>query len=223
MGHRAHTTLLAWPYPGREQLPQRVLDDLDRNDALPEDDTPIDEQYLVDRGAVVLAGDERSGPILAIVDEQADDRTAAYAGLIAALTGARMHVFAGNDAGRDYSAGWSTTRRPATAVAPSGAAVIAAFWSFQPAICSRTASAPSPRSLTTPSLREHAGWSPTRPDSRLRFSPPRTERRPRRRGPRRPRGARSHFVSLLSSPRTRGTPPGVIPGPLHRTPAEKEP
>lgn len=83
-----------------------MLDDLDRNDALPEDDTPIDEQYLVDRGAVVLAGDARSGPILAIVDEHADHLTAAYAGLIAALTEARMHVFAGNDAGRDYSAGW---------------------------------------------------------------------------------------------------------------------
>jgi len=106
MGDRAHTTLLAWPYPGHEHLPQHVLDELDRNDALPEDDTPIDAQYLVDRGAVVLAGDERSGPILAIVDEHADHGTAAYAGLIAALTEAGMHVFAGNDASHDYRAGW---------------------------------------------------------------------------------------------------------------------
>jgi len=106
MGDRAHTTRLAWPYPGREPLPQRALGELDRNDALPEHDTPIDEQYPVDRGAVVLAGDDRSGPILAIVDEHADHGTAAHADLIAVLTDAGMHVFAGNDAGRDHSAGW---------------------------------------------------------------------------------------------------------------------
>jgi hypothetical protein len=98
--------LLAWPYPGREHLPRHVLGELERYDALPEDDTPIDAAYLLDGGAVVLAGDERSGQVLAIVDEHADHGTAAYTGLIAALREAGMHVFAGNDAGRDYSAGW---------------------------------------------------------------------------------------------------------------------
>ena len=70
MGDHAHTTMLAWPYPGRERLPRRVLEELERHNALSPGDDPIAEDYLGDAGAVVLAGDERSGPILAVVDEQ---------------------------------------------------------------------------------------------------------------------------------------------------------
>jgi len=106
MGDRAYTTLLAWPYPGRDQLSPEVLDELGRHDALPVNDAPIAADYLGHTGAAVLAGDERSGRILAVVDEQASYGTATYAGVIAVLGAAGLHVFAGNDAGGDYGACW---------------------------------------------------------------------------------------------------------------------
>ena len=106
MGDHAHTTLLAWPYPGRERLPRRVLDELERHNALPPGDDPIAEDYLGDAGAVVLAGDERSGPILAVVDEQASHGVAAYRSLIHSLTGIGLHVFAGNEAGASFGGCW---------------------------------------------------------------------------------------------------------------------
>jgi hypothetical protein len=106
MGDRAYTTLLAWPYPGRERLPRRALDELARHDALPDSDTPISLPYLGSNGAAVLPGDRDSGPILAIVDEDADYGIAAYGELIAALTAAELHVYAGNEAGGDYGAVW---------------------------------------------------------------------------------------------------------------------
>ena len=106
MGDRAYTTLLAWPYRGRERLPCRALDELARHDALPDSDTPISLPYLGGNGAAVLPGDRDSGPILAIVDEDADYGIAAYGELIAALTAAELHVYAGNEAGGDYGAVW---------------------------------------------------------------------------------------------------------------------
>jgi len=106
MGDRAHTTMLAWPYPGRHRLPPRVLDELERQGALPACDDPTDEDYLGEAGATVLAGDERSGLILAVVDEHANHGTAAYGSVIHALTGAGLHVFAGNEAGASFGGCW---------------------------------------------------------------------------------------------------------------------
>ena len=106
MDDRAYTTVLAWPYPGRERLSPEVLDELERHDALPPEDAPIVAGYLGHAGAAVLAGDAQSGRILAVVDEQANYGTAAYAGLIRVLAASGLHVFAGNEAGGDYGASW---------------------------------------------------------------------------------------------------------------------
>ena len=106
MGDLARTTLLAWPYPGRWELPCPVLDELERHHALPPRDDPIADVYLGDPGAVVLAGDERTGPILAVVDEHARHGIAAYRSTIHALTGAGLHVFAGNEASASFGGCW---------------------------------------------------------------------------------------------------------------------
>ena len=101
MGDLVRITLLTWPYPGRWELPCPVLEELERHHALPPSDDPTAEDYLGDAGVVVLAGDERSGLILAVVDEQARHGIAAYRNVIHALTDAGLHVFAGNDGGRE--------------------------------------------------------------------------------------------------------------------------
>jgi len=101
MGDLVRTTLLAWPYPGRWVLADRVLDELERHHALPPGDDPIGADYLGEPGATVLAGDARSGLILAVVEEHASHGIAAYRSLIHSLTGIGLHVFAGNDAGRE--------------------------------------------------------------------------------------------------------------------------
>ena len=75
MGDYARVTLLAWPYPGRYGLPCGVVEELERHHALPPNDDPTTEIYLGDAGATVLAGDECSGPILAVVDECARQDT----------------------------------------------------------------------------------------------------------------------------------------------------
>jgi hypothetical protein len=106
MGDYARVTLLAWPYPGRYELPPTVVEELETHDALPYRDQPIAEEYLGDAGAVVLGGDERSGPILAVVDERAGHGIAAYREVIWALTRAGLHVFAGNEAGASFGACW---------------------------------------------------------------------------------------------------------------------
>ena len=106
MGDLARATLLAWPYPGRHGLPRQVLEELERHDALPAGDDPIARVYLGEAGAVVLDGDQRSGLILAIVDEHARHGIAAYRSLIWALTGAGLHVFAGNEAGASFGGCW---------------------------------------------------------------------------------------------------------------------
>ena len=106
MGDSVRTTLLAWPYPGRWELPRRALDELERHDALPAGDDPTGEDYLGDAGVVVLAGDERTRPILAVVDEHASHGIAAYRSVIHALTGAGLHVFAGHEAGASFGGCW---------------------------------------------------------------------------------------------------------------------
>ena len=106
MGDLARATLLAWPYPGRYGLSCPVVNELERHDALPVDDDPRTEIYLGDAGATVLAGDGRSGLILAVVDEHAKHGIAAYRSLIWALTGAGLHVFAGNEGGARFGGCW---------------------------------------------------------------------------------------------------------------------
>ena len=106
MGDLARVTLLAWPYPGRYGLPISVVEELERHDALPPDDDPRTEIYLGDAGVAVLAGDERSGLILAVVDEHARHGVAAYRNLLWALTGSGVHVFAGNEAGKSFGGCW---------------------------------------------------------------------------------------------------------------------
>ena len=59
-----------------------MLDEFERHHALPPGDDPIGADYLGEPGATVLAGDARSGPILAVVDEQASHGVAAYHSLI---------------------------------------------------------------------------------------------------------------------------------------------
>ncbi len=107
MGDRAYTTLLAWPYRGREEPPAGLIEQLEHYDFLPDSDTPLAGALLGGEceGAVVLAGDAQSGRILACVDEQANYGTAAYSDLIAELTAAGLHVYAGNEAGDAYGAG----------------------------------------------------------------------------------------------------------------------
>jgi hypothetical protein len=100
------------PTGAAERLPRRALEELARQDALPASDTPISLPYLDGTGAAVLPGDRDSGPILAIVDEDADYGIAAYGELIAALTAAELHVYAGNQAGGDYGAVWEHHPRP---------------------------------------------------------------------------------------------------------------
>ena len=106
MSDHARVTLLAWPYPGRYELPRPVLEELESRDALPYRDEPTAQDYLGDPGAVVLGGDEHSGPILAVVDEHARHGIAAYRTVIHALTGAGVHVFGGNAAGASFGGCW---------------------------------------------------------------------------------------------------------------------
>ena len=104
MGDYANTLLLAWPYPGEHALPDALRDLLDADSRLPDLDTPVDD--IEDDGSVVLAGDEHSGPILAISDTEANDGIGGFSDLIAAFTDAGMSVYAANAAGDSYPA-WS--------------------------------------------------------------------------------------------------------------------
>ena len=52
----------------------------------------------------MLAGDEHSGPILAISDTEANDGTARFSDVIALLTTAGMSVYAANQPGDNYPA-----------------------------------------------------------------------------------------------------------------------
>jgi hypothetical protein len=106
VGDVARTTLLAWPCPRPLGAPLPVLDELERHRAVPPRDDPIADVYVGDPGAVVLAGDERTGPILAVVDEHARHGIAAYRSTIHALTGAGLHVFAGNQGSASFGGCW---------------------------------------------------------------------------------------------------------------------
>lgn len=102
MGDYANTLLLAWPYPGERALPDAIRDLLEMDFWLPDLDHPVDG--LGDDEAAVLAGDDDSGPILAISDTQANDGTERFRELIAALTEVGMSVYAANQAGDNYPA-----------------------------------------------------------------------------------------------------------------------
>lgn len=106
MGDRAYTTLLAWPYPGREHLPADVVDALRRDDLMPESDQPDRDEDCFGDGSYVLAGDADSGPILKIVDCEANYGTCAFDELTGLLTAAGLSVWAANEAGDDYGASW---------------------------------------------------------------------------------------------------------------------
>ena len=104
MGDYANTLLLAWPYPGERSLPEPLRDLLAAEFWLPDLDEPAAD--IEDDYSVVVAGDEHSGPILAISDTEANDGTARFSDLIAALTAAGVSVYAANQAGDSYPA-WS--------------------------------------------------------------------------------------------------------------------
>lgn len=104
MGDRAYTFLAAYPYRGRDQLTEQARAALELADAMPDSDEPGDEHpdpYLGDQ-VTVLRGDEQ-GNVLAFTDPEANYGTEAYRDVIDALTGAGLHVYAGNEAGGDYS------------------------------------------------------------------------------------------------------------------------
>ena len=70
-----------WPGPTRaaDELPRAgARGARDATTRFRTSDEPTAEDYLGDAGAVVLGGDERSGPILAVVDEHARHGIAAY-------------------------------------------------------------------------------------------------------------------------------------------------
>ncbi len=114
MGDRAYTTVLAWPYRGREHLSAKARELLVHHDVMPKTDEPGDEHpepYLAE-SVSVLAGDEDSGPILAFVDPEANYGTGAYQELIGALGACGLHVYAGNEAGGDYGGEWEYHHPP---------------------------------------------------------------------------------------------------------------
>lgn len=102
MGNHALITLLAWPYPGRERLPAGVIARLTTAGLLPTTDTPHRHQQA-GHGAVVLAGDSQSGPILAGAPAHHGSTCDA---LIAGLVAAGLHVYVGRRPGSGYCAAW---------------------------------------------------------------------------------------------------------------------
>jgi hypothetical protein len=102
MGDYANTLVLAWPYPGEHALPEALRDLLAAESWLPDLDEPVAD--IEDDDSVVLAGDEHSGPILAISDTEANDGTAGFSDVIALLTTAGLSVYAANQAGDNYPA-----------------------------------------------------------------------------------------------------------------------
>ncbi len=114
MGDRAYTTILAWPYHGREQLSAKARELLDYHDVMPDSEEPGDQHPdpYVGNDAAVLAGDEDSGPILALVDPESNYGTGAYEDLTAALIACGLHVYAGNEAGGDYGGSWEYHHPP---------------------------------------------------------------------------------------------------------------
>jgi hypothetical protein len=106
MVDRAYTTLLAWPYPGREHLSEALLEALGRHNALGDCDTPDGREDHYGDGSYVRPGDVDSGSILKIVDAEADEGTTAFDGLITLLCAAGLSVLGWNQAGAGYGASW---------------------------------------------------------------------------------------------------------------------
>lgn len=102
MGDRSYTTVCAWPWPGEDALPEEAGAALAAAGLAGIDAT-------ADRTAgdgAIADGDQSTGPILAIVDEEANYGIEAYRELVDALHEAGMNVFATNGAGGDYDAEW---------------------------------------------------------------------------------------------------------------------
>ncbi len=112
MGDRTYTTVCAWPWPGEHNLPVKAREQLGIDGFAGIDDAPGREL----RDGALLDGDERSGTILAIVDEEANYGTEAYRALITALHDAGLNVFATNATGGEYD--------PLLEYHPAGGAVI---------------------------------------------------------------------------------------------------
>lgn len=102
MGDRAYTTVRAWPWPGEDALPQEARDALAATE-LDGIDAATDGEL---HHASLVEGNESSGLILTIVNEEANYGIEAYREIIAALHAAGLNVFATNGAGGDYDAEW---------------------------------------------------------------------------------------------------------------------
>ncbi len=100
MGNHALTTLLAWPYPGRQRLPRGLAARLDAAGLLPATDTPNRHRHV--QRPVVLFGDSQSGPILA----GRSAHHAAHLAVIDELVTAGLHVYAGRTPAGAYCAAW---------------------------------------------------------------------------------------------------------------------
>lgn len=89
----ARVVVLVWPWPSRDEAPLTVADALFLARALPAGDDPFPtlDAARKDRG-VVLAGDHATGPVLAIVDSDADVRD--YEDVIAAAANQGLFVYA---------------------------------------------------------------------------------------------------------------------------------
>lgn len=103
MHERAHMTLLAWPYPGRDRLPVGLIARLDAAGLLPASDEPTGRQHLSGDRAVVLAGSADSGPILA---RERAPQCIARVEVITGLVMAGLHVYAGRVPAGGYCAVW---------------------------------------------------------------------------------------------------------------------
>jgi hypothetical protein len=102
MGDRSYTTVRAWPWPGENALPPSARDALAAN-GFAGIDQAIDRQL---GDAAIVDGDALSGPILTVVDEEANGGIEGYRDLIEALHEAGIFVYASNGAGGDYDAEW---------------------------------------------------------------------------------------------------------------------
>jgi hypothetical protein len=102
MGDRTYTTVCAWPWPGEHDLPAEAREELDVHGFAGIDGAP-DHQL---RDAALIDGDDSSGTIFVIVDDEANYGTEAYRTLIAALHDAGLNVYATNATGGDYGPLW---------------------------------------------------------------------------------------------------------------------
>ena len=89
------TVVLIWPWPGRDDAPVPVADALFLARALPTDDTPRSTADASQaQRAVVLAGDDATGPVLAIINTDSGVRE--YEHVIGAAANQGLFVYAGS-------------------------------------------------------------------------------------------------------------------------------